>query len=194
MANEVSAKSKAEAELEDVDLDEVEKTVSKAKAVKKPVPVKKPTKAAAKKVAVAKTTDAEAAAEKKIIASLTDATDIAFQLIQKMLEGPVPKDVVRWPHKEGSWMRENFMACYHGVKADDLRRSNERRGANWANKLARLRTGYTGEKRRTHTWKLNEEGGRFKLYDVKYVGKPLEEEEEQESPPKKKVAKAAKSD
>ena len=92
---------------------------------------------------------------------------------KKDLGPPPPKDVgPYWPHKRGSTMQEVFKAAYHGVKIEDLKKELLKTGheSTLPIFLQVLRRGYTGENRKTHTWKLNEEGGRFKIFDVKFVG------------------------
>lgn len=85
-------------------------------------------------------------------------------------EYPAPSEVVRWPHKTGSWMQYCFQRAYKGVKATELENETNESGRKWAIFLKVLRGGKSGMKRPTHTWRLDETGGRLKIGDVKYLG------------------------
>jgi sigma-70-like protein len=89
-----------------------------------------------------------------------------------------PKEVgPRWPFKSGSMMRYCFQMAFEGVKVEALKAEVEKAGYSWAKQLKALRKGGPRNPRIavTHTWKLNEEGGRLKIYDLKYVGSKIME-------------------
>jgi hypothetical protein len=174
--------------LEGVDLDAVDAT---AAAVAK----KKTAKAAPKKEAAAKKAKAEkaeklkktAAAEKAPKEPAKEKKVSTPRQVKEKTEDEIDRDKFlakhpecgpRLPHKNGSTMQYCFRQALEGVKAAKLQKEIEELGYSWGIMLMVLRRGFTGEKRQTHTWKLNEEGGYFKLENVKYVGTRKADEEE----------------
>lgn len=83
-------------------------------------------------------------------------------------EVPVPAAVgSRWPYRNGSCYQWMFQVMYEGagIKQDKLREKliSEGRASTVSMMIKELRGGHTG----THRWKISEEGGRFRIYDVK---------------------------
>lgn len=155
--------SAAVEELDDVEFDEVE-DVAPVKAEKKP-------KGKSGKADKAKAVTAEKPEKAK-----------AKKAVK---EEDVPEDVVEWPYRAGSLMRWIWQSFYNGIKRSEFESQLTQNGHKPEKWITWMRRGANGLKkgRATHTWKVNEEGGRFKLHAVKYVGDKAEG--------KKKKAKAA---
>lgn len=154
-----------------------------------------------KKAASAKPAKAESAKPKKAAAEKAAESDIPTP----------PKGVPVWPWRQGTAMQYIFMAIYFaeggmtpkkfdslfaqadkktGTKAGPLHTTNRdfmlkvmRSGVNSSS--------WHGGSVLTHTWKFSEEGGRYRIYDVKYVGKAKEPTPEK---PGEKKAGIKKSD
>ena len=103
------------------------------------------------------------------------ATKKAKRDVEEEDELPVPSGMVRWPFKRGSVMRYIFQTMYKGCNAKELEKEIEKTGHNWKFMLSVMRTGIGGRgSNKTHTFKLNEDGGRYKISNVKYIGEPIE--------------------
>ena len=109
-----------------------------------------------------------------------------------------PADVVEWPYRLGSVYLAMFMHLYKGVSKAEFEKMfkgtliAEHR---WASRMKGWRN--PGPHRKGHTWKLDEEGGRLRIYDVKYFGAsaaPLKEQKVVKATTKavKKVVKTKK--
>jgi hypothetical protein len=95
------------------------------------------------------------------------AKEIAAPPTSKKQEIP-PEFGDRLPYKEGSWMRFCLLKAAKpgGIKASVLQKLVEEGLASWKIQLAALRFGQAGRRRPTHKWKLSEEGGVLKVYDI----------------------------
>lgn len=115
-----------------------------------------------------KATKAAPAAEK---APKTEKAPKAEKAPKVEVEAP-PKELgPRWPYKTGSAMLYMFQRMYEGVKTDELKAEIEKSGFKWGPMLGTLRREDRYLQRNpTHTWKLKEDGGFLKIYDVKYIG------------------------
>lgn len=94
-------------------------------------------------------------------------------------DDPAPASVGNvWPFRAGSACRYVFRAAFEGVTLKAFAALFEKGGelykaASHDFMLKVLRQGYAGKRgRHTHTWRLSEDGGRLKPFDVKYLGKP----------------------
>ena len=128
--------------------------------------------------------------------------------LRKPDEEAPPKEIgPYWPFRIGSMMQKVFSLAYKGIPGKKLKAIVERpfektckcvpcktkegickhNGCSWRIMLTMLRTEHNDGKhngeRKTHTWKLSDEDGIIKVYDVKFVGKVA----------KSKAAAAAKS-
>ena len=110
--------------------------------------------------------------KKKVVKEETPVKAKAAKSVTKATaDEDVPKEVGDfWPHKRNSTMQSNFKWAYQGVKASKLQKLVEDVGGSWKLMLQILRRGWAGNKYHTHEWKLNEEGGMLKIYDVKFLG------------------------
>jgi hypothetical protein len=112
-------------------------------------------------------------------------------------EFPAPAEVGGvWPYRRGSIYRWMFQTCWEGGKLEFIKLQAEfpfrYKGAkpfvNWKNLLRAFRR----REHRTHDWSLNEEGGRLKIYNVKYhpktTPKRFQQKAKKEAPAKKKAA------
>jgi hypothetical protein len=95
---------------------------------------------------------------------------------------PVPEGMVKWPFKRGSIMQYLFQRMYEGVSVTELKKAffdyskqgvakpdEDRIERAWKFMVAVMRRGYGGTGHTSnHTFKLNEDGGRFKITNVKY--------------------------
>lgn len=97
---------------------------------------------------------------------------------QKVTPEIPPIDVgPRWPFRNGSFMNFVFRAMYYGCSKKTLKQDvfnalggepNVARSERfWLELIEIMRR---GTNRRRHFWKLNEEGNRYKIYDVNYLG------------------------
>lgn len=86
--------------------------------------------------------------------------------------GPSPKEVgPRWPWKRNSHMRNAFAWIYQNKPTEEeFVKAFKKVGANTAGLLRLIRKGRSGKGFITHTWKVDEQGGRLKIHDVKYLG------------------------
>ena len=104
---------------------------------------------------------------------------------------PAPKEVGGvWPFRDGTAMRRAFREIYAAdgltpkAFANLFRKADEKDGikagplfgANHDFMLKVMRSGanrspWHGGSVLTHTWRFSEEGGRYRIYDVKYVAK-----------------------
>jgi hypothetical protein len=167
-AKAVDKAPKAAKSVEDVDFDGVEGTVAeKPKATKTK---EKPTK------------EAKAEKPKKTKTEKVEEDDL-----------PVPAGMVRWPFKRGSVMRYMFQTMLEGCNAKNLEKEIEGSGHNWKLMLRVFRSGLAGAAIKTHKYKLNEEGGRFKITDVKYIG-PKDEKPAKVAEKTEKASKKAKAE
>jgi hypothetical protein len=161
-----------EEELEDVDFDE-EETPKKAKKSKTKTETEKPAKAAK--------------------AKKEDGPE------EDEANGPSPKEVgPRWPWKRNSHMRNAFAFVFkYKPTKDEFIEAFKKVGGNTVLLLRLLAKGRSGKGTITHTWKLDESGGKLKVYDIKYLGedgKPASEFAKSAKPAKAKTeAKAKKS-
>lgn len=177
LKEENKAMSEVEEELKDVDMGDIDEKAKPKKA--KPEASAKAGKSAKKKAA--KTA-------KKSKSKEADYSDWPYD----PREDP-PKDVVKWPYKNGSTMLYVFMSMYKGCNKAELEKEVSAQ-FNWKNMLKIMQR----HDHREHTWKLNEEGSRFKIFDVKYKGgkaaakatKAAAKEEKTEKPKSKKKAAA----
>jgi Sigma-70 region 2 len=170
-------------ELEDADFEGVDQETEekpKAKPAKKAEKAPKPAKAA-------KPAKADKPVKAKAPAKEEDA--------------PPPEVGPRWPYKAGSALRTCFQMCYKGCKQKDLIDLLNRTGHKSTVPLMLRNMRHNFYEREitdrfpTHDWKLNEEGGRFKIFAVKYLGKdkaPKAEKPAAKPEPEKKAAKKAK--
>lgn len=133
-----------------------------------PEPVKKASKKEAKVEAATKAKPAKAA--KEPAAEQMPADEVKFWT--KYDETDAPTEVGdEWPWKSGSFMRRMFQHAYHGIKKEELEKRFKSAGRKAEIFFRVLRSGKSGKGVITHTWKLNEEGGKMRPYDVKYLGK-----------------------
>src|ERR1039458_1116667 len=86
-----------------------------------------------------------------------------FRTIEKLAPAEIGN---RWPCKRGSSFRYAFQRAYEGVKAADLKAELTDAGYNFKIALQFLRNRYSGVKKITHRWELNEEDGRLKVFNV----------------------------
>ena len=94
----------------------------------------------------------------------------------KPVDPELPKEVgPSWPWKANSIRRYCFQQCFqpNGISAKALEKKVLEAGYDadsWKHILKNLRDGRSGKGKTTHTWKLDEEGGRLHIHHVKYVG------------------------
>ena len=99
-------------------------------------------------------------------------------------DGVPPKEVGwRWPFKANSGMRWLFIKMLEGISTKQMPKvratmeaermdeeGNTQKGYSWPLMLKCMRMCRSGiEPRITHTWKVSEEGGSMKIYDVKCI-------------------------
>jgi hypothetical protein len=172
--------SKAVDEVVEVEEDELAGVDFEEKPAKKATKTSKPAKAAK---ATKKSAKAEKSDEKPV-------TGAAAEFWTKYDEVEAPKEVGgEWPWRAGSLMNRMFQHAYHGVKREELEAQFTKLGRDAKMFIRLLRSGQSGKGAITHTWKLNEEGGKIRPYDVKFHGK---EGKAKEAKPKaaKKATKA----
>ncbi len=171
----VMAKTKAAVvdELEGVDFDETSDEGTDAEPVKAKASAKSGKKAVAK---------AEKPAKPAKVAKKAP--------VQEEEEDEAPKEVGRWPFKNGSLMRWSFQSAYDGIKRQEFDDSIKKMNKKPEVFLKVLRNGKNGQKTGvpTHSWSLSEEGGRLKISNVKYYGA---RKSAAEAKPAKKVAAKA---
>lgn len=144
-------------DIDDVNFDDVEEKSKTATAKADKPAKKKPAKADATKTKKKADKPAKAAKPAKAKKAKAEEED----------DDPSPKEAgPRWPFKKGSSMRYVFQRMFGGVNKKALQEEVEKGGYNWPLQLKKMRQG----KRKTHTWKLNEEGSTYKIYDLKYIG------------------------
>jgi hypothetical protein len=170
----------------------VERT-SKAKRKRKPVPEadlkrRKP-KAKAETAAVEKPEKPVVKKKKKKIAKPVEeavrkkkkAKPVAVE--QPEAEAP-PKSMVVWPWRRNSGLQDSFIACFHGISAKRFEELFQRSAKgrkkgrlaeySHAYMLKHMRAGKAGKTETTHTWEFDESGGRYRIYNVKYLLKKRE--------------------
>lgn len=160
-------------DLEDVDLGEVE--AKKGKAV---APKDKPKKAvsakANKPVAKTKTVGVAKKAKNGPQAAVAASAKKAAAKVKPIKEDddrPCPKDVgPHWPYRAGSQRRYAFQLMYDGIDKEAFSKQCKKDAVNERGLLVAMRGSGPREFRTTHTWKVNEEGTRYKIYDIKYIG------------------------
>lgn len=80
-----------------------------------------------------------------------------------------------WPWRAGSVMRFCFRQCYEGTGVSHKKfesffeKGAQAHGYKADYMLKKMRTGLAGKTEKTHSWRLNEEGGRYKIYDARYL-------------------------
>lgn len=79
---------------------------------------------------------------------------------------PKETGVVEWPYKRGSTMLSVFMHMLKGVDKKKIQAAVEAQGSTWKQMYAIMKR----FEHREHTWKLNEEGARYQIFDVKFRG------------------------
>ena len=180
-ADETSA---AEA-VEDVDLSDVEDTPKPKKSAKGKKPGKKaPAKKAAKPAKPVKAEKPAKApkAEKEAVPFTPEAAKAYLSSVVKHINDPeaavgtipdAPKELGGWPYRSGSGYNFVFLRLYLGVTADGLKKLEadlEKAGSS----VKRLVGCVTRDGARTKIvngmqvgWKVNEEGGGLKIYDIR---------------------------
>lgn len=146
-----------EDELADVDLSDVEKAPAEEET---PDPAK----------TTAKKTTAKKAAPKP--AATKKAAKPSAPPKEKDEDAPPEEIGPRWPFKKNSIRGYAFQRAFKGCKTADLKKEVEDLGWDFGLVLRNLqRAPHTSASKNTsHTWKLSEEGGRLRVYDVKYMG------------------------
>lgn len=92
-------------------------------------------------------------------------------------DDPPPKGLSRWPFKKNSMMLWLFQQCLKGAAVKDLQKEVEHPGGaklgyKWPVMLGAMRRLH---RRHEFSWKLDEAGGRMRIYDVKELnGKKAE--------------------
>lgn len=137
----------------DLDTAEGKSKATQAKADKKAKPAKEAKPAKAAKAEKAEKPAKEAKAKKEPKAKK-----------EKVVVDPAPKNIVEWPYKPNSVMLYVFRAMLDGVSKKKLEAKVNDGKHNFKLMLSIMRRPIHTD----HTWKLNEEGDQYKIYDVKY--------------------------
>lgn len=166
-----AAAEAVETAVEDVDFSDVEEKVEKSKTKKKAAPKEeaKPVKKAAKKE---EAKPAKKESLKKAVAK-AEKEDKPKKEKKEDDRGTPPKEVKIWPYRNGSLMDYTFRTMLEGCGQKALKKAiidslggaanEEKSEKTWVGLLKIMRR----VNHRQHTWKLNEEGGRFKIEAVK---------------------------
>lgn len=160
--------------LDNAKLDDLDKKAASAKKKDKPAKAAKKTEAApAVKTGSAKKTKTSApAASDKKSAKKEKAEKPAKAKKTKEPDPDAPPAEIgeRWPFKKGSLMLYAFRTCLDGVKTATLEKAVVDAGYKFASILGAMRRDEKWVQRNpTHTWKLKEDGGFLKIYDVKQI-------------------------
>jgi hypothetical protein len=80
----------------------------------------------------------------------------------------------KWPYKHASMAQMAFQACFVGIKQQSLQDWVEKNGYHFKPKIEAIKLGhqtgfYSADE---FTWKFSDEGGRYKVYDVKFKEVP----------------------
>lgn len=164
--------------VEETDFSDVEE---KAAASKKEPQSAEKKKTGKKKVVVPAKVKGDAKAPAKKDQKPAKAAKPAKEKKEKEADdrGEVPKELGgKWPFRNGSLMdfmwRNMYAGCSQKALHKDVISALVDKGVaeEDAEKTYKnvFKTGPGKLHNQTHTWKLNEEGGRYKIYDVKYLG------------------------
>lgn len=159
-SKELTIMKNAAADVEDVDFADVEVPAKSAPAEGNG---KKAKPAAAKNGKKAKPAE-EKPAKKDTKKAKSD--DKPAKAKKEKDEDPAPKEVGEWPYRRGSAMDYIFRQMLKGVGKKAIEKEVTAAGNSWPNMLKIMQR----PNHRCHTWKLNEEGSQYKIFDIKFLG------------------------